>query len=315
MTLSKRKASPFPSAGQVLALCFLVSAPALAAEADSTAVLGMGGAGTANPWDANAVRRSPAAMQLVVQYTARVDGRYGEGIAVGGTLQDTRTSNVGGALSYTRQWVSREPDSSELPGWLPPDQSEVVDERQENAYRLGLGTGFFRQTVVSSSGSYDVRRLAVGVGGVFERNTSSLVGVEQSFGLDASLAGRPTKSLVLAATGHDLIPTSVRDPSVEAGLWWEPIEALGVAVDGAWDRSYAGVPLGGRAGVQYLLSGVVPLRGGYAVYGSGEDADQRLGLGVGVRNDVASIDYAFTLHTVGPLAGRMEHSVGLWASF
>lgn len=315
MTLSKPKAFPLPGPGQILALLLLSVPPAYAAEADSTPVLGMGGAGTANPLDANAARRSPAAMQLVVQYTARVDGRYGEGWGLGGTLQDTRTSNVGGAIGYTRQWVNREPEPSELPGWVPPDEGVLLDERQENAYRLSLGYGFFRQTVVSEQGSYEIRRLALGVGGVYDRNSSSISGVEQGFGLDASIAGRPTKTLVLAATGHDLAPTSLRDPSVEAGLWWEPVPQLSLAVDGLWDAGLAGVPFGGRAGMQVLLAGVVPVRAGYALYGSGEDGEQRLGLGAGVRNDVACIDYAFTLHTVGPKAGQIEHSVGLWAEF
>ncbi|MCB9797417.1 MAG: hypothetical protein H6741_32405 [Alphaproteobacteria bacterium] len=301
----------------LLALASLSSPAAWAGEADTTPVLGMAGAGAANPLDDNALRRSPASMLLLVGYTARADFRVGGG-SLGGSaaIKDTRTSDFGAGLMYSYEQLSRSPDLDQLPGWVDPDAAELVDERQEHTLRLGAGYGFKRTPVMDDNGTYEVRRFALGAGVVYEYDDSSLDGVAHSVDLDLGLAGRPVIPLVLALNVHDILPTGLRPLSGELGAWYAPNEVVALGADFVYDPSFGDTPLGGRAGVELLLGGVVPLRGGYAAHGGADGGtEQSAGVGIGARSDKTSLDYALTIHTVGPLAGTLTHSFGLWARF
>lgn len=298
--------------GQLLAFFCALSGSAWAGEADTTALRGLAGAGMADGLELGSVRRAPAAMLLDVDYAAQVELGFGDGLRPMGVMKDTRTSNFGAGVLYTSEWADRAAEVDDLPGWLPADEELPTDDSWSQTTRVSMGYGAGQLIIPDGSSMREVRRFAVGVSAVYERVDSSLSGLTQAVELDVGLAGRPTGLITVAATAHDLLPTGERLPSAELGVCWLARPTLKVVADGAWDRSYEGQPWGGRAGLELTAAEAVPLRVGYAVEGD----TQRLGLGLGIEDQKARLDYAINVMTVGPKATRddpafITHSVAL----
>lgn len=298
--------------GQLLAFFCAASGSAWAAEADTTALRGMAGAGMADGLELGSARRSPAAMLLDVDYAAQVELGFGDGLRPMGVMKDTRTSDFGAAALYTSEWADRAAEVEDLPGWIPADAELPTDDSWSQTTRLSFGYGVGELVIPDGGQMREVRRFAVGASAVYERVDSSLSGLTQAVELDLGLAGRPTGLLTVAATARDLLPTGERLPSAELGICWLARPTLKLVADGSWDRAYEGQPWGGRAGLELTAAEAVPLRVGYAVEGD----TQRLGLGLGVEDQKARLDYAINVITVGPKATRddpafITHSVAL----
>jgi len=286
----------------------LVLGVALAAEADSALVAGMGGAGVANGADTSAIRHSPAAMLLEVSYTAQSDARFSlaDGLLVNGivAVKDTRTSDFGAGIMTTRQWSDVPPPDDELPGWKEPG-TEFTDQRWEQTWRLGVGYGLLRRPLLTKEGSYEVRRLAFGGGMVYGRTVSELSGTFHTWEFDAGVAGRPLSMVAIAATLHGLGELGDEDTWGEAGL----LTTLGpwtLAADGLY-RPTVEQPYGFRAGVQVEVEGIA-LRGGTAF----DRGDWRGTGGFGVVSDTVRMDYALGW---APATRAFDHTIGFFGSF
>ena len=281
---------------------------ALAGEVDTTMVQGMAGAGVANPYDGNAIRRSPASMQLVVDYTGQSDfyGSLAEGPLVGGlvSVKDTRTSDFGAGLQTRRQWSNIPPRAHELPGWKQPG-TEFSDKRWEQDWRLGVGYGFGKQALLTPDGSQEVRRFAVGAGAVYTRTTSELSGSLNDWEFNAGLAARPLAPLTVAASAHGLGPWGHEPLWYEAGAFvdytrWQ------FAADGIY-RPTEDTPMGWRAGAGVQIESLL-LRTG-AAYDRGQ---WLVAGGLGVASEGVRADYGVQFDLA---SGHVTHSVGFFGQF
>ena len=273
---------------------------ALAAEADSAMVAGMGGAGVANGTDTSSIRHSPAAMLLEVAFSL-ADGPLVSGI-VG--VKDTRTSDFGAGVITTRQWSDVSPPDAELPGWKEQG-TEFTDKRWEQTWRVGVGYGMLRRPVLTRAGSYEVRRLAFGGGMVYGRTISELSGTRNSWEFNAGVAGRPLSVLTVAASVHGLGELGEEDTWGEAGA----MANLGpwiLVADGLY-RPTAEQAYGFRAGAQVEIEGIA-IRGGAAL----DQGAWRGTGGLGIVSESVRMDYALGW---APAIGAFDHTVGFYAAF
>lgn len=288
-------------------MLLLLLSLAAAEEFDTTARAGMAGAGTAVPGDLSSVRRAPGAMVLGVGKSTQVDAAFGEGIRLGTGMVDTQTNAFGAGFSYSREWADRMPPLDQQPGWLI--NGENTNAVRGNAYRVGLGYGFLQTPASTPTGIQQIRRIGIGVGVVYEHNTSDLKGSTDSVEVDASLAVRPgppgslAQDLIIAATVHDLVPDQLRPANGEAGVWWRPIPQLQVAGDLVWDPRFSGSSFGGRAGLELLMAQSISLSLG----ASRLDQDMLAG-GIGVQAEGIALRYAAQWT---PSSDTFVHSVGL----
>jgi len=288
----------------------LVMGAAQAVEGDTTPSFGTA-AGSANPSDVGAVRRNPAAMLLEVDYTSQIDFAFGQGPRLTTTVRDTRTSAFGAGAMVTQHWAQRTPDPESMPGWTLPGE-EIVDESRDGSYRISFGYGFFPQSEMTAAGPVQMRRFSIGASVAYERWTGTLSGLTTGWALDLSVAGRPTQSLVLAATARDLLtPVGLRRPSYDLGLWWFATPWLNLGAEGGYDPNVG--PLVTHGGADILLSNLFSIRGGYGVEGKRQFLAG--GVGIAADDDRARIDYGIRWDTAGPDTGALEHSIGLYATF
>lgn len=299
----------------VLALALAGSAPARAQDMPSTPSRGMAGAGSARVDDTTAVARNPAALLLGIRYGAQADFGFGAGLYGRAALVDTRTSDFGAGVSWTGTWASPPLTDAQMPGWLPEDGTLPDNPMMIHSVRGAVGYGLLRVQHVRDDYATEIRRLAFGLGGSWDRSSSTLGGIEQDFDLGVSVAGRPLPELSLALSARDLLPTGDRPPSVELGAaWMRPMGVL--AADLAWDPALGERPLAARLGGELVLAEKVPLRAGYAL----EGAQHTVGAGFGIAAPTTRLDYAVNLCVVGDCAGLGEwgfltHSVGVMAVF
>ncbi len=287
----------------------LVMGAAWAVEGDTTPTFGTA-AGSANPGDVGAIRRNPAAMLLEVAYTSQVDLALGQGPRLTVAVRDTRTSAFGAGVMVTHQWTNQAASDEDMPGWKEPGVG-VLDKNREGSYRISAGYGFLPQAVVSPSGNQEIRRVAIGASVAYDRWTETLTGMRTGWALDLSVAGRPVPSLVVAGTARDLMtPLGLREPSYDLGVWWEPWPWIGFGADGGYDPNIG--PLVTHGGAEVLISNVFVLRGGYGLEGSRQFVAGGAGL---VAEDRVRVDYGIRYDLFGEDVGRIEHSVGIYASF
>ncbi len=297
-----------------MTLQFLLVSVALATEADTTPTFGMAGAGSANPDDLGAIRRAPAAMLLASAYTSQIDFGFGGGGGprVMGGVRDTRTSGLGMGVLTTHHWATRDIPEAQMPGWITPGE-EIQDTTLEASYRIALGYGFIPQTLQTQTASRDIRRFALGASVAYERWNGTWKGLVQGWGVDASVAGRPTKTMVISASAKDLLtPLGLRDPSLDMGWWWNPAPWVSLALDGGWDPNVGELPLVTHGGLELVAMQTIALRGGYGV----EGRRQLIGAGAGLlAEDAARLDYGIQIDVAGPDTDLVRHSIGLYASF
>ena len=287
----------------------LVMGAAWAVEGDTTPSFGTA-AGGANPSDVGAVRRNPAAMLLEVAYTSQIDVALGQGPRLTTSVRDTRTSAFGAGVMVTHQWTNQVATDANMPGWTLPGE-EVLDKNREGSYRMSFGYGFLPQQVVVDTETREIRRVAIGASVAYERWTGTLTGLRTGWALDLSMAGRPVPSLVVAGTARDLLtPVGLREPSYDLGVWWEPKGWLSLGVDGGYDPNIG--PLVTHAGGEVFVSNLLTVRGGYGLEGTRQFVAGGLGL---TAEDKARIDYGVRYDLVGEEVGRLEHSIGLYATF
>ena len=281
----------------------LLGFSAWAAEADSAPVAGMAGAGVANGADNGAIRRCPAAMLTTETYAAQVGFGFAPGWRLMTSVRDTRTSDLGAGLVYTRHHFDPEVGLEAMPGWIKPG-AKITNVTNEESLRLGgglrLGDGLG----------------GVGLGAVWDRTVTELADTTHHVELDASAALRlgPKKALLIAATAHDLMggEWGRRDPSGEAGVWWMLSERLGLAGDLVWsntDGARLWQELGYRLGGQIGVGESLVLRGGGRWVESGLGAAG----GLSIISESASLDYALD-RSFGE-DGAFWHTVGLTAFF
>jgi hypothetical protein len=284
----------------VLALGFSTSA--IAAEWDHAGVAGMAGAGTANPYDNSGTFKAPATAALVPIYTTQVDlglnNTLDEGWWGTTTVRDSQSGYTSAVLSYTRTDSNPIPSTSELPGWVSP--GEIVDNKTtEHDLRLSLGYGMA------------ARRLSVAASIVYQRSNSELVGGQNLWEGDLSIAGVPFEGLVLAATLHDVLPgVEGRPITAEAGAWWRPLDQCSLALDALWTDDGFGM----RGGVEWVALGVTSLRAGYA-HTFGDDRQGMLGLGVGAVSEQARLDYGLQWVLFGDEQHHLVHTLGTTVTF
>ncbi len=279
-----------------------VSAPAAAAEWDHAGVAGMAGAGTANPYDNSSTFKAPATAALVPLYTTQVDLGLNNSLDEGWwgttTVRDSQSGYTSAVLSYTRTDSNPDPLSSELPGWINPGET-LENDTTEHDLRLSLGYGLA------------ARRLSVAVSGAWQRRVSDLVGNQNLWEMDLSIAGLPLEGLVLAATLHDVLPGDDGRPITgEVGAWWRPVDTLSLALDGTWTES----GLGFRGGVEWVTLGVASLRAGYS-HTFGDDRQGLLGLGVGAVSEQARLDYGLQWVVLGLAQHHLVHTIGTTVTF
>ena len=268
----------------------VLSSSAWAAETDTAATAGLGGAGVAIHTGTDAIGRCPAAMVLAEEYSLelgfQLDGPWAEGWRGRAALRDTRTSLFGAGVSYTRDRWNPEVTMDDLPGWATPSE-DFSNNSVEESIRFGAGYALGH------------RAAGLGIGLVWDRLRTELEDPAQSFELDASVAGRVLPVVSLAATARDLLPGS-RDPSVDAGTWIRATDWFDVSVDAVWAGETV---FGGRLGTQFTLGEVARIRAGGEWIGEERGAAAGIGffglqsmLDYGIRYDLVSSGIS---HTIG----------------
>ena len=286
-----------------VAVACLLSGAALAAEADTAPVAAMGGAGVANPYDNGALRRNSAALMMEEVYQAQVDLGFASGWRAQASVRDSRTSQVGAGLSYTRQSFDPEVAIADMPGWVLPGQ-ELSNPTVAESWRLGVGV------------SGEDKLFALGGSVVWDRSSEALRGVSSALEADASFAARVGSRVLLGAAAHDLLPDpegggdssftwGARPVSAELGAWVVTTEALGLTGEGVMT---AEGELGARAGAQLGASEALYLRAG----GSWIGGDWAMAAGFGALGDQTTLNYALEYDLS---AARFWHTVGITAIF
>jgi len=279
---------------------------ALAEEADTTSVAAMGGAGVANSFDNNALRRNPAALVLHESYAGQIDFGFAQGWRAQASLSDTRTSQLGAGLSYTRHHSTPDISSEDMPGWILPD-AELSNRTVAESWRIGAGLA-----------DRD-RLMALGTSVVWDRTNEELRGRSNAIDLDASFAARIGSVVTVAGTAHNVLPIPEDDEeasdesltwgdrplSAEVGAWVTASDRLGFAGDGVMTGDGE---FGGRFGVQTATSDNLLLRAG----GSWIGGDWAAAAGFGAFSESSSLNYAIQYDIA---AGRFWHTVGLTALF
>jgi len=273
---------------------------AFAEEADTTAVAAMGGAGVANTFDNNALVRSTAALVLEESYTGQVDFGFARGWRGQASLVDTRSGQIGAGVSYTRHHYTPELSSTDMPGWVLPDQ-EITNRTVAESWRLGAGLA-------------DRDRLkSLGVSVVWDRTNEELRGRSNSMDLDASFAARIGSLVTISGTAHNVLPEpdaaaegseltwGDRPLSAELGAWVTASERLGFAGDGVMTGDGE---FGGRFGLQGATSDSLLLRAG----GSWIGGDWAAAAGFGAYSETSALNYAIQYDIA---AGEFWHTVGL----
>lgn len=282
----------------LLSLIGLSSGRAFAAEADTTAAAGMAGAGVANTSDNAAIRRNPAAMVLEDSYIGQLDFGFPDGWRLQTSVKDTHTSLFGAGLSYTRNHFSPDVSSSDMPGWVLPDE-EITNDTAEESYRVGAGL------------ADEDRMKALGVGLVWDRKNEELRGISHAIEADASAAARLGARWTLGVIARDVLPETPdnlvgsRPWSAEAGAWLAAAEWMGIAADGIWQSEGE---FGARLGTQLAAGESVRLRAG----GAWIDGQWTAAGGFGAYSEQAAFHYSAQLDVS---EASFQHSIGVSVEF
>jgi hypothetical protein len=282
-----------------LTALLLVSTAARAEEADTTTVAAMGGSGVANGFDNNAIYRNSAVMMFSEAYQARADFGFAQGWRLGASLRDSRSSQAGAGLAYTRHRFNPEVTGEEMPGWIPAG-AEITNLTTVDTFRLG--TGFTDED----------RTMALGAGIAWDRKDEELRGVTNTLDVDASVAAHAGSRTTIAVTVHNLIPEQedtlwgAPAMTVEGGLWVVAADFLGLTGDALWLQETGGY--GGRLGAQVGASETLILRAG----GSWIDGAWAAAGGFTAYNDQTGLGYALQYDIE---AGTFWHTIGIEAAF
>lgn len=271
---------------------------AAATEVESVVSAGMGGVGVARPDDNGSVVRSAAAMVLEPSYLWQADAAWDGGLLLGTSLRDTRTSSFGAAAAYTWQRADLAPSTDQMPGFY------AAGDDLSNLTTL-------HTTRASVGYAVAERKGGMGASLVYARGVSELAGVVNRWQADVSAAARPVPTLLIAATGVDLVPFEGARPGAVVGLWWVATPYLSLGADGAWRDDVASA--GGA--LEVTAADSFHVRGGWRQAG----AAGHLGAGAGWGEGGTRVDYAFGWDVLGGgtagTTAAMTHTLGFAVAF
>jgi hypothetical protein len=266
--------------------------------------LGRGGTGLADGDDAAAVGVNVASVALAERYDIVAGGVRGPDDTWLGRIAaaDSRTSVVTLGATYTYIADNVTPTGASLPGWI--EDGDVVDNpTTHQGVSLGLAYPFLG------------RKMAIGVTGRYDWRASENDGNQSGFNFGASVSGRPTETLTLAAGIQNVLDLDYADTRrlVDFGVRWQPGPYL--ALEGQLRTEWMGDPfeesLAEHAGVDVFAVQWLALRAGW----QHEDGAHQVGGGVGLVSDKATIDYSLSgeIGSADPL--RLWHGLDLRVHF
>jgi hypothetical protein len=269
----------------VVAAVFAAAFPTLAAaDAPGARRVGRGGAALADTGDGGNVSENVATASLLERYELVGGGGLGPNATwwTRITAVDSRTAPVTLAAGYYHQEDNVPPTGDLQPGWKIPGNA---------LSNVSIHQGFF----VAAAYPFLKRRLSLGIEGQWDWLDSERSGSLDKPNFGASLAGKPTEQLTLAASAKDLLdlgyPDSAR--SLSAGARWDPGPYLGLEVAGVMalddpDTFDTATELAFHGGADVHVVEWLALRAGYAL----EIQHHFVGAGIGlVATGKAAVDY------------------------
>jgi hypothetical protein len=264
------------------------------------AEMGRGGTVLADPNGMEGLLRSPGLVALVPRY--ELGGGYVFGPDQERRMQagavDSLTAPVSLALSYQRTSSTPQAGWDELPGWV--EMGEDFSNPKEHS-RLGgaLGKGWLDG------------KMSVGIGAYYDNESSRFGGEVGHLDVNLGVATFLAEQLTLAATVNHLVPYEDRPAPLElgAGLHW----GMPYGVELAGDFRAALAPegdtaLSGAVGMAIRVADIVPIRTGFEW--DGLEGEERVWAGLGLRSEVADLDYAFGVSLAGA-NGRIWNGLSL----
>jgi hypothetical protein len=235
----------------------------------------MGGAYRALGLGAEAVDGNPAAMALHKFYEIDAEGVWDVGTKFGygnATILDSQTSQAAAGVSYR---------------FLSLGQGD--ENRHTHYATLAVGFPLADSLTVGFSGHY------VQTSGAFHRNGITV---------DAGLVFRFSDAFRVSLSGHNLI--DIKNPDVvryyAAGIGYSKGLFTFAADVRADFTSAPTTQLTYNGGLEYILGGGVPIRGGYS-YDSLSNSHFISG-GLGLMGESGGVDFAYR-HEVGGADGRL----------
>jgi hypothetical protein len=235
----------------------------------------MGGAYRSLGLGPEAVNGNPAALGLFKRYQVELSGAWDipAGYAFGSVgVVDSATSELAAGLSYHLVTLGR-------------------DETRRTAHinTLALDLPLSENLHIGVSGRHLLETGAVEANGIT---------------MDAGILVRFTEALVVGFSGHNLIDISNPDLTRYYALsvgWLGGLFSAGIDVRADFGIAET-VALAYSAGLEYIIAGQVPVRGGYSL--DTISHTQHVSLGVGWMNEQGGIDVAYR-HEIGGLDGRL----------
>lgn len=268
-----------------VAAALLGALPTFAA-ADETGArrVGRGGAALADAADGANVAENTATASLLERYEVVGGGGLGPDATWWARVAavDSRTAPVTLAAGYYHKQDNIPPTGDLQPGWKVPGSA---------LSNVSVHQGFY----VAAAYPMLKRRLSLGLSGQWDWLESERLGAIDKPNFGASLAGKPTEQITLAATAKELLdvgyPHAHRSATV--GARWDPGPYLGLEVAGelALDDPAAldtATDIAFHGGADVHVVEWFVLRAGYAR----EDGLDYVGGGVGlVATGKAALDY------------------------
>lgn len=284
---------------------FVAVGAAHATDVVSAQLAGIGGASLADPRDNSGITVNPATLSLIERYDI-------QGMFVGGPSGDLRwnASAVDGrtskllsfGLAYNGGILSTAFHPSELPGWVPSDETPV-NSRQIHDITFGLAAPFFD------------RKLSIGLNGTLSIFKGDYVGSGVTGNIDLGAATRPVEWVTVGFVARNLLPIADQadiPTALALGVRGGKEDMILAAVD-AQVRTEQVVtsPWSVRAGLEGTIK-FAKLRAGWDWDGDRGWHQISWGLGLGDIK-IGSIDYAMQIPLTGSafVFADVTHTVSL----
>lgn len=244
----------------------------------SARTMALGGGGHAIAMSTSSLYVNPAAMSLTRVYHVDSNVLFDPSVnrwSFGGAVVDsTRTVGMGVAYNY----------------------SLLDGDSRGHDLRLGLGVQIVEGLTLGLTGRYvDISGPAT-ANGVRGQGWSG-------FTVDAGIAARPWRWLMLGVTGYSLSnpDTALAPLAIGGGVGVSPVETLHIVADTYWDLlSFASGPRARWSGGVEFLAGHVPLRVGYTYDTVRRDHDvQSITAGLGYLDTMFGAELSMRQEIVG----------------